>query len=289
MKIYTHLHDLFSTYEGFILDLWGVVHNGVSPYPGAIDCLKALRAAGKKVCFLSNAPRRASIVQEQLARYGIDASLYDLVVTSGEDAFEHLTQRPDAWYQNLGNRFYFLGLPKDQHLCDAIPRGQVTDITQAQFILCAGFEKLGQEVPQFKVLLHQAIDLNLPLICVNPDLEVVVGDQRLACAGALAKYYEDHGGYVRYHGKPHASVYKSIFRQMGWHEGAPVLAIGDSLHTDIRGALNFGIDSAFVCSGIHGEELGLIHGEVPQNPEALEDLCYHYGIVPKIILPGLIL
>ncbi|HEX6979316.1 MAG TPA: TIGR01459 family HAD-type hydrolase [Alphaproteobacteria bacterium] len=274
-------------YDAFIVDLWGCVHNGVTPFPGAVDALKHLKAAGKRVLLLSNAPRRASIIEGQLAaNFGIDAVLYDAVLTSGEVAWQSLNRRDDAEHARLGRRAFHIGPERDLNMFDGNDLVRVDDIGSADFVLSTGPNDDTLDVAAHEALLREARRRGLPLVCANPDLEVLRGETRLICAGALAQRYEELGGDVIYHGKPHAVTYRAAMPLLGNPAPDRTLGIGDGLRTDIQGAVNAGIHSAFIPGGIHGKELGIAMGEAPAA-ERVAALLAQFGLRPTYILPGL--
>lgn len=250
------LGALAARYDGYLIDLWGVLHDGVRPYPGALACLAELRRLGKRIIVLSNAPRRAASVKAGTARIGIAGTLYDELVCSGEETWRDLAAWSGPFYRDLGRRCYPLMAGRDRGMLDGLSLELVDEIARADFILATGVEGPGERVEQFADALDTARARDLPMICANPDLVVMRGGVQEICAGALAEAYERRGGRVRYHGKPHYPVYARCFELLAPIDRGRILAIGDSLRTDIAGAAGAGIDSILVTDGIHAEELG---------------------------------
>ena len=242
-------------YDGFILDLWGVVHNGQRPLPGAIDCLEHLRQEGKSVCLLSNAPRRVDSLMQRLTDIGVPRGLYDHLMSSGEATHEALAAPPDEFHRALGRHCLHMGPPRDTTVYDGLDFEIVGRAEDADFVLNTGILDYADTVDDYAVPLAEAAALDLPMVCANPDLVVVIGDTPSICAGALAKRYEDLGGLVAYHGKPYPSVYRRCFQLMPDVDMARILAVGDSFRTDVAGANAVGIDSLLVAGGIHADEL----------------------------------
>ena len=271
VPLYDGLAGLASRYDGFICDLWGVLHDGVEALPGAVDCLQHLRTAGKKVAILSNAPRRAASVSAAAARLGIRPELHNGVVSSGEAAWQHLKHRPDAWYKQLGHRCYHIGPDRDHGMRDGLAYDFVDDVAAAEFLLNTGAHLAKDKPETYDEVLKGGVGRNLPMICANPDLEVIRGGKREICAGALALRYEDLGGEVRYHGKPHAEIYEACFVALEGVAKDRILAVSDSLRTDIAGAQAAGVDSLFIASGIHAESLDL-HGSDAGDADLLNAL-----------------
>lgn len=263
LRLLTGLGEIAPHYDGFILDLWGVLHDGSAPFPGVLEALGALRAADKRIAVLSNAPRRAALVAARMTEIGIPPALYDFVHSSGEEAWQHLARRDDPFYAALGRRCYHMGPARDDNMLDGIDLVRVPDIATAEFILNTGPSEWDETVAQYEPLLRAALARDLPMICANPDLLVIHQGHRSICAGAVAQRYEALGGRVRWHGKPCPSVYATCFARLGIAARRRILAVGDSLRTDIAGANTAGIDSLLVTGGIHAEEFALGPGEQP--------------------------
>ncbi|MEX0810271.1 MAG: TIGR01459 family HAD-type hydrolase [Dongiaceae bacterium] len=249
------LRDVADRYDGFIVDLWGVMHDGVRAFPDAVSTLRRLRARGARIVMLSNAPRRSALAAERSAAIGVTTDLYDAMITSGEDCWQTLaTASP-------GRRALFIAAGWDGGYLDGLDIEPVDDPLLADFLLVLGVEHDVQDLSSLEARLAAAQARDLVMLCANPDLVVLHGGMLHLCAGSVAQRYEAIGGRVQYHGKPHAAVYARAFAALGI-EKSRVLAIGDSLRTDIAGARAAGIDSAFVADGIHLEELiGVLGGE----------------------------
>jgi HAD superfamily hydrolase (TIGR01459 family) len=265
IPLLTGVRALALHYDAFVLDLWGVLHNGERPYPGVRDCLAVLRQHGKTIVLLSNAPRRARAVEPRLREIGFEQGSYDDVMTSGEDVWRALQTRGAAdaepFYRDLGARGLHLGPERDQGLYEGAPISRTVDVEACDFALCTGLDGAHETPADYEVRLRRCIERGAPLICANPDLHVVRGTTMEYCAGALAQRYEELGGVVRWHGKPYAPVYISVRRMIDAIAGRTVetrriLCVGDSLRTDIAGAAAAGLDSLLVAGGIHADEFG---------------------------------
>lgn len=262
-------------YDAFILDLWGCVHDGLKPYAGVPETLAAMRAAGKKVLMLSNVPRRVPPVVEMLARMGIGPTLYDVVLSSGESAWRGLKARGDEAHRSLGRVGFHLGPDRDTTIYDADVATRTTDPLAADFVLCTGPLEDYAPLDAYEDLLATLRRRDLPMLCANPDLWVMRGDKRLICAGLLAQRYEQLGGRVTYHGKPHAPIYATALELLGGPARRRVLCVGDGVLTDIAGANAAGLDSALIPGGIHGEPHGLFMGEMPDAARLASLLAAH--------------
>ena len=261
LRLLTGLAEIAGDYDGFILDLWGVLHDGNAPLPGVAEALGRLKRDGKRLAILSNAPRRAHLVEARINEIGIVRGLYDHVHSSGEETWQHLRRRDDSFYAALGRRCYHLGPPRDDNMLEDVGLERIGDIGAADFILNTGPSGWDETVEQYEQLLHAALARGLPMVCANPDLVVVSMGRRAICAGAVAQRYEALGGSVRWHGKPFRPVYETCFAALGIADKRRILAVGDSLRTDIAGANGAGIASLLVTGGIHAEEFGLVGGQ----------------------------
>ncbi|MBM3509743.1 MAG: TIGR01459 family HAD-type hydrolase [Alphaproteobacteria bacterium] len=277
-----------SRYRAAILDLWGVIHNGIAAYPAAVDCLARFRAAGIRTVLLSNAPRRSQEVVRRLEELGVVRAAYDAIVTSGDLTRAALERRDDPFHAGLGERYFRLGPERDWGLMEGLDYEVVPDLARATFVAATGlFDDDRETVADYDAFMAEALARGLPMICANPDLEVQRGTRHVLCAGALAQAYEARGGRVVYHGKPHAAAYAACFALFTGIAKGAVFAVGDSLLTDIAGANRAGIDGYLVASGIHGAELALADGEAPDGAK-LAAACRARGVRPAAALARLI-
>lgn len=283
IPIYSGVSEVAGKYAAFILDLWGVIHDGVSVFPGVIDCFARLREREKRIVVVSNAPRRANVIMKQLEGYGLARDLYDGLVSSGQETHDRLSRRDDPWYAALGRRCYHIGPSSDDDMLE-LGLEIATDPGDADFILNTGPWREGETVADYEDVLRAGASRSLPMICSNPDIEVIRGGKRMVCAGALARRYEKLGGEVRYHGKPHPAIYERCFEVLGIAAKRRILAVGDSLRTDIAGAEAAGIDSLLVTGGLHRKEMKLAPGEIPRR-EILAALCAREGHWPSGAIP----
>ena len=278
--------EIADRYDGYILDLWGVLHDGHAPFPGVIDCLTRLKSSGKHLVILSNAPRRAHLVEERVAEIGIPRTLYDHLLSSGEEVWQHLKRRDDPFYAALGSVCYHIGPPRDDNMLSDLGLRRVEDVAKAEFILNTGPWGWDQSVANYEAALQGGRARDLPMVCANPDLVVMHRGSRVICAGALAQRYEEIGGRVRWHGKPFPSVYDTCFGLLGIANRQRILAVGDSLRTDIAGANGVGIASLLILGGIHGEELGVSPGMLP-DPARLAKAAAQSGHRPSYAMAHL--
>lgn len=306
-----HLLGLSSVAPEFRLvlcDLWGVVHNGRRAFPEAIECLRHFKDIGITVYLVSNAPRPASTVIPQLRGLGVSDDCYHGVVTSGDITRAAITGELLFNEQN-DESAEFLALSKTSclHLgperdvalfegldCSRLLWNADVKFGAADFILCTGLiDDETETADDYLPLLTEAASQNLLLICANPDLVVMRGANEIPCAGAIAAAYQTLGGKVRYFGKPYPEIYQACLNKWGIDstqrdrsiqtDPAQVLAIGDSLRTDIAGARRMGFRSVLVTGGIHSEELGVNPGELPK-PDKIEAACSAAGVTPDAVI-----
>ena len=241
MKKLNHLSEIYKNYDTYIIDLWGVIHNGVKLNSKAIDAVKNLIQNKKKVVFLSNAPRPSKEVKKFLQKLNMKDQYLQNIMTSGEAAMLALEK------ERYGNFFYHLGPERDKAVFFKIKKNK-TSLEKCNYILCTGlFDDYEENLDYYKKLLKN--HTSKKLICTNPDLTVHRGDVEEYCAGSVAKIFESLGGKTIYFGKPHKEIYKMCFS-----EKERVIAIGDNLNTDIKGANNMKIDSIFISNGVHRSE-----------------------------------
>lgn len=280
------LREVAGGYDAFLVDLWGTVHDGIRPGPGALDCLYRLKAGGRRVLFLSNAPRPAAAVAERLRDLGVPDDCWDAIVSSGDATIRALNGREDPWHAALGRRYFHLGPAAGAALTDEI-EGEAAGLEHCDYLLATGLvDDRGEDPEDYRGLFERALARGLPLVSANPDLVVMRGETTHFCAGALARLYAGMGGQVRQHGKPDAGVFDLAFRALGQPDKARVLMIGDGLATDIAGARGYGLDSLWIASGIHGAELGVRAG-APLDRAAVAARLEAHGARPSMVLERL--
>ena len=241
MRELNNLSDIYNNYETFVIDLWGVIHNGVRLNPKAIEAIEQLKKKSKKIVFLSNAPRPSSKVIKFLLNMNMDKKYLSNVITSGEAAMHSINKN------KFGKTFFHLGPPRDISVFEQV-KDNKTDLENCDFILCTGlFDEHENDLQYYKNFLQKYVSKKL--VCTNPDLTVHRGNVEELCAGSVAKVFEEMGGEVVYFGKPHKEVYNMCFSS-----DEKVLAIGDNLRTDIKGANNLNIDCIFISEGVHRGE-----------------------------------
>jgi HAD superfamily hydrolase (TIGR01459 family) len=271
MRFLTGFASIADEYDGFVLDLWGVIHDGVNAFPHAVDCLAQLHRAGKKTLLLSNVPRPNEAVRTMMRRMGIEDALYTDILTSGEAVRRALQSPPDVWWAALGQRVYHLGPERDKPVLEGLPLITVATPAEADFVLNTGPDdhRNPSDMNEFEPTLQECAEHRLPMICGNPDLIVIRGGVRVLCAGSLALRYQELGGDVRSIGKPDPAIYQPVLAQLNMPKDR-VLAVGDSLRTDIAGAASVGLATCWVLDGLHGEALRAPDGSYDPGEVAAE-------------------
>lgn len=230
-------------YRLILCDVWGVIHDGVALYPGASERLQQWRGEGRFVLLITNAPRPAEDVERQLGRIGLPRGAYDAVATSGEAGIAAL--------KAIDAPVGFIGTAADRAILEA--KGvAIADGEDFRDIACTGTEESRPDAGQYRADLERWIDRDVEFHCLNPDRMVVRGGVPEACAGAIADLYAMLGGRVTWYGKPHPAIYAHAMTLAGKPPADEVLAVGDSLQTDVLGAALMGFDTVFVSGGIHG-------------------------------------
>jgi HAD superfamily hydrolase (TIGR01459 family) len=241
----SYLDELDPKYRLILCDVWGVVHDGLTLYPGADARLAQWRGEGRCVVLITNAPRTADAVEQQLARIGLPRNAYDFVATSGEAGIEALIA--------LSKPVGFVGTAGDREILE----GRGVRIDEAQGftdLACTGLEACRPEPRDYLADLVRWADRDVHMHCLNPDRVVIRGGVAEACAGAIADLYQGLGGRVTWYGKPHPAIYNHALHRSGDPPKDEVLAVGDGLQTDVLGAARMGFDTVFVTGGIHAGE-----------------------------------
>jgi HAD superfamily hydrolase (TIGR01459 family) len=242
--------DLVDRYDGFLVDQFGVLYDGVRPLPGADEALALLVQAGKRVVILSNSGRRAFPNEQRLRRLGYPPELYTAVVSSGEVAWQGLKDRTDPAFADLGRRCLLFSRAGDQSTVEGLDVALARDADGADFVLLAGLDPHETARARCREQLARAGARGIPVVCANPDLVSLEGDRRVEGPGAFAAAHAEAGGEVRYVGKPWPAIYRAALATADLPPRR-LLAVGDSLAHDIGGAARFGIDGALVTGGVH--------------------------------------
>lgn len=280
------ISDISDSYNAFIIDQWGVLHNGIKPYDGVIDCLKELQARKKHVIILSNSGKRAEENKARLKKIGIGPSLYNEIVTSGEVTWNGLREQDDGYFNNLGRRCFLMSRGGDTSIVDGLDLDIVDNIEDADFMLISGSDAPEKTmVGYYEAILRKAIRKRLKAICANSDSRILIGDNYTLGPGMIARRYEDFGGVVHYVGKPHKPIYQHCIKKLQDKEIYPgqTVMVGDTMAHDIVGASLVNIDTCLVKNGMHYGSFKNCHSPVEVD-RALNILVLQYNNVRPTFL-----
>jgi HAD superfamily hydrolase (TIGR01459 family) len=272
IPILSSVATLAAASDAWIVDIWGVMHNGARAHAAAAQACMEFRRRGGSVVLLSNAPRPFAAVVPHMAALGVPPEAYDAGVTSGDATRDMIS----AWQ---GRRLLHIGPERDLGLIAGLDIRLAPPET-AEVVLCAGLYDDARETPaDYAGLWPGLIARGVPMICANPDIKVERGHELIYCAGALAADYEAGGGKVTYAGKPHLPIYARTSAEIARVRGGAVakdrvLCIGDGIDTDLRGAHAAGLRSVFIASpifvpnGLNAAVLGDLFAGRPFAPVA---------------------
>jgi HAD superfamily hydrolase (TIGR01459 family) len=278
-----HFSALAPDYDVLLCDVWGVVHNGLEAFPPSCDALMRVRAMGGTVVLITNSPRPSDQVGRQLGRLHVPAEAYDAIVSSGDVTRSVIEER-------CGQSLYHLGPERDRSVFGGL-NVRFAPLESADYVVCTGLEDDDVETPDdYRDRLEHMLKRRLFMVCGNPDVVVERGRRLVYCAGALADLYATMGGEVLYAGKPYRPIYDMALKKAEAAAGkqtplSRVLAVGDSVRTDLKGARALGVDFLFVTSGIHAEELG---GREQPDAAALKGVFAAAGEMPKAVMRQLV-
>ena len=270
------LRELVAGVDVVLSDIWGVVHNGLESFPEACEALHNFRQQGGTVILITNAPRPADSVQRQLRKLGVADETYDAIVSSGDLTRLYVADHP-------GRKVFWLGPERDSSIHRGL-NAVLAPLEEADYVVCTGlYDDETESAEDYRSMMLKARERKLTLVCANPDIVVERGDRLIYCAGAIAELYRELGGEVIFYGKPHRPIYERAMALAGERQGHQierkrVLAIGDSVRTDLTGAREFGIDCLFVTRGIHSEEF---EGLDQLDPASVLEL---FGHPPKALI-----
>ena len=279
MKWCDGLSSVAGLYDAFLVDQWGVLHNGRTPYRGVVDCLSRLIDDGKQVILISNSGRRALDSDKRLSRIGIPATSYSHLVTSGEIAWRMLAAGEGFCRALVGKRCALFASDAATCFADGLPIS-LAALDTADFILLTGMDDT-RPMTDYERMIEAGTRRGLPLVCANPDFARITSNGLKPGAGAIAARYAAQGGTVHYVGKPHGAIYAHCLKLAGGR----VVAVGDSLHHDVAGGAAAGIDTVLVINGVHAAELPNSTTET-ELIAAMRGIVGAAGALPDWVVPG---
>lgn len=257
-----------------VIDVWGVLHDGSTPYPGAVDGLRELKKSGRRVLLVSNTPSSEAVLARELAELGISPELYDGLTTSGE-----ITREAIARQERAGSRLMHIGPQDRSGLLDGLGFAVTHELGRADFLLVTGLDDQRPDPGDYAGAWNEAIERGLPLYCANPDLGYAGPDGSLTpCAGSIALMYEELGGVVYRYGKPLPGIYQRALAQLPGLPKADTAVVGDSPATDLRGAKAAGLYAVLLANGV----AALLAGA--SDEAAITALCQKEGVMPDALL-----
>ncbi len=280
------ISDISDSYMGFIIDQWGVLHNGEKPYDGVIECLKELRNRHKFIIVLSNSGKRAQTNIERLEEIGLSRKLYDVLLTSGEMAWQGIKNQDDKYFEGLGNKCFLISRGGDRSIVEGLDVEVVKDIKKASFLLISGADAPDMTIKDYEAILKEGARRSLKAICANPDSLGVMGGGNIMGPGTLARRYQDYGGVVYYIGKPHQPIFNhciKLLQEKNIYPGQTVV-VGDTMAHDILGGDLANMDTCLVRSGLHKPAFKNVKTPAELN-KALNTLVAQYnGVRPKYMV-----
>jgi len=274
--IIDHFAALAPDYDAVLCDVWGVIHNSIVPFAAACDALIRIRKAGGAVILITNAPRPGEVVIKYLDGLGVPREVYDDIISSGDVTRHVIASRP-------GQTAFHLGPERDAPIFKGLDVERVP-ADRADYVVCTGlFDDETETAENYRSMFAGFRERNLFMLCANPDVVVARGDSLLPCAGALADLYAQMGGDVLFAGKPHRPIYDEAFALVEKTLGREpphgrILAIGDSVRTDLAGAAALGLQCLFVAGGIHAAEIA------SGDASGLSSLFAEAGVVPHAVM-----
>jgi len=248
------ISDISDSYAAFILDQWGVLHNGEALYDGVEECLRELKNRNKFVIILSNSGKRSDANGDSLKKLGLAPSLYDMIVSAGEMTWQGLKDQSEGVFKDIGTKCFLLSRGNDKGIIEGLGLELVKDVEEADFLLISGSDAPEKTlVDYYEPILRKAVRHRLKAICANPDIHGIQGDKLVIGPGLIARRYEDFGGVVHYIGKPHKPIFQhciNILQKKEIYPGQTAM-IGDSMAHDIVGGAGVNIDTCLVRNGLH--------------------------------------
>ncbi len=281
------ISDISDTYMGFIIDQWGVLHDGQKLYDGVLECMEELRGRKKKVIILSNSTHPGTYNEKALKKMGLGPDFYDHIVTSGELIRNGLEQQSDGLFKGYGKKCFIFGEEEAKGIFDGTDIEIVNDIKDASFMLIAGIDRKMLQVDDYLPILKEAVRRGIKAICTNPDSHALLGANYLMGPALISRSFEDFGGVVQYIGKPHAPIFKKCITLLQKEDVFPAqtVMIGDTMAHDIMGAHYVNVDTCLVKTGMHAGVFK--NNQTPAEVDkTLDILITHYNHIRPRYLVG---
>lgn len=284
------ISDISDSYVGFIIDQWGVLHDGEHAFDGVVDCLKELQARKKYVIILSNSGKRAEENAKRLEDLGIGRHLYNTLLTSGEMTWNGLSEQKEGYFRNIGKKCLLISRGGDRSIVQGLDIQVVENAKDANFLIISGSDAPDKTIEDYEPILRDAARYSLKAICANPDSQGVMNGKNIMGPGTLAARYKDFGGVVEYIGKPHQPIFQQCIRILQQHDIYPgqTVIIGDTMAHDILGGSLVNIDTCLVKRGLHAHVFKGTRTPAEVD-KALEIMIRQYNNVrPKYLVDDLV-
>jgi len=280
VKICEGISEISDSYTGFLIDQWGVLHDGEKPYPGVIEALESLKARKKQIIVISNSGKREENNRIRFRELGFPTELFDHIVTSGEATWQNIQNPEQTVFEHLGKKCLLLSRDNDRSVVEGTDIELVDNARNADFILLTGSDAPEKTLENYyDSILKEASRGRLRLICANPDMVGIVGDKTIPGCGSIAKRYEEFGGVVTYIGKPFPPIFRYALSLFDGVLPSQAVVIGDSLSHDIMGAVNTNLDCCLVAQGLHAGAFSKVHSTADIH-KILKILGQNYGVLP---------
>lgn len=282
-RIITSFEEIDSHYDVLFFDVWGCLHNGIKPYPKAVEALQKYVKKGGKVVLVTNSPRPGYETSKQIDYIGIPRNSWNLIVTSG-DAAQH-----SFFSGDVGTKIFHIGTQDELSFFQEKPELEIflevsfVSLDQAQGIVCTGpFDESKDTITDYLPTLEYGVRNDLPLLCANPDLMVYRGNKKVMCAGLIAQKYSELGGDVLLFGKPRKPIYSLALKRVQKYfenlDRERILCVGDGIPTDVKGAIDNNYSCLFVTGGLSIHETGTKEQPEPIMLKNYLDKC---GVKPE--------
>lgn len=286
IKICEGISEISDSYNGYLIDEWGTLHDGQSLFPNIIETLQDLKSRGKQIIIVSNSGKRSSDNAKRLKKMGLTNDLYDHVVTSAEVMWQSLADQSQGVFKALGDKCFLINRQGDLSGVDEIDTIQIVDdIDDANFILVTGSDAPDKDLENYyDDILKKASRRRLKMICSNPEKIITINNEHFMGSGEIAQRYEEFGGVVQYIGKPFPSIFQYAINLFEDVYQSQICIIGDSLANDIRGARHLNIDCALIASGMHKGSFSKVKSTADIH-KVLKMLGKNYGTEPIYFIP----
>lgn len=278
------ISDISDSYTGFILDQWGVLHDGKKVFPEVMEVLRELKDRGKEIIILTNSGKRAEPNMERLESIGIPRDLYTHMVSAGEMIWQGLNDRNTGVFHGLGDKVYIIGHGGDTSIIDGLSVKVVKDIEKADFLIISGVDAPEKTLDDYDAVLKKASQKRLKALCANPDMYSLVGGKTYFGAGQVAKRYISYGGVCEFIGKPYQPIIRYCMSLFDQALPASTVIIGDSMAHDIMGGALLNIDTALIASGVHAKQFDNFYENPAEKDKVLNSLINNYGCKPNYLM-----